>query len=89
MHLFADEPGHLGFPVPLPRQFHRCPQRPGPEGTEVRDELGAAPQAVAHLEARRAELARRGLESELVTSGSEAVVESGQHYRHQRGRAAG
>jgi len=37
---------------------------------EVRNDLGAAPLAIARLEALRAELARRGLESELVTSGS-------------------
>ena len=37
---------------------------------QVRNGLGAAPLAIAHLEAPRAELARWRLESELVTSGS-------------------
>ena len=37
---------------------------------EVRNELGAAPLAIAHMEALHAGLARRDLESELVTSGS-------------------
>jgi hypothetical protein len=37
---------------------------------QVRNGLGAAPVAMAHLEAPRADLARRGLESELITSGS-------------------
>jgi len=37
---------------------------------QVRNGLGAAPVAIVHLEAPRAELAWPGLESELVTSGS-------------------